>query len=628
MSILSFPRLFFRGLISWDPGLVNNGPDVYDAANVKLILPSGVTYQTFKQWVIDSGNGGWNYYGTHTCEFPESKTLITGGNLSPSGSLVTTDPLVGKPVQFGGKLVDLGPATSWTSQIYFDSFSFGDGQAGVSSERYHRMHSRWINGQRNLGGLPIAGGVAVVWQTVFPRDQLHLSNSANSPLLKALEQAMQQADAQGLMLRFCTYSTVYYQNGILNDIPQQPRTAQELHDLYRQGEIFSNPAYSLVVGAIGVWNRGELVSAPGGRYLAPGAPVTPTNPAAADAVRLGSCVAEFDRPRSLISLDFNSTIPEIDSSLAKASFGPLTLAVRQAGTVTPISTIAVGRYDRAAYENSAGIIDIPVAPDLLDKIEVGELILQVQQDGQSVAALTEAKFLAQVDERDNYLNEAAPVDVKIHVSHRGKPAPPGTRVLIARYDANRQRLAAGTATPQVLQVGPDGTVALSLLPQAPGFVNIGLFPFAPSDPQPIAPVRLDVTGPFFLCVRTLPFDNQLEAQTPDSQLTWSFVYENILRTYDLLNPVMSAPDIGLPLNDKSVWTTPGRAKLLKLVTADNSFEEFNHMPVTRELSAGKRKLLHRFCDLVINGTLPADGPSPLVEPEPDLLPLRDFRREL
>ena len=624
MSVLSFPRLYFTGLISWDPGLTNNSPAVYDAADVRLILPQGVNFDTFKQWVIDNDFSNWNYYGTHTCQFDPQKTRITGGALS-SGAVITNDPVVGKPLQLSGKLVDLDPASIFTSQIYFEQFAFGDSQAGGLAQRSHRMHSRWINFQRNFAGLPIAGNAAVVWQTAFERDHLQMLNSSNSALLKALQDAVAQTGARGLMVRFCTYRTLYFQNGILNSIPQQPRTMQELHDLYKQGLIFSNPAYSLVAGAIGVWKDGEVATVPGGRYLAPTAAVTTVD--GDGPVRLGPCVAEVDREHNVLSLDLNSTIPEVDADVNKASFGPLTVAVLQGATIEPIATIDPASYARAAYESKAGIIDIPIDSAQATKLEAGQLLLQVQQDGDAVVAMAERELVAQADDRDTYLNQASPRDVKIQVTLKGKTAPAGTQVMVARYDRRGRALAASVSPPQVLPVGPDGTVTLNLTPQAPGFINFGLLPFAQGTPQPPIPQQLDIMAAFFLAVRTLPFDDQLAAQTTDSQLTWTFVFENILRLYDLLNPVMASPDIGLALNDKSVWTTPGMAALLKSVTSDDSFENFNHMPVTRELSTGKQKLLHRFCDLVINGALPPDDAVEAESvSEPPLVPDFDFRR--
>lgn len=46
-------------------------------------------------------------------------------------------------------------------------------------------------------------------------------------------------------------------------------------------KFFSNPCYSHVVGAVGVWNEGELASVPGGRCLAAGTPVAPVGLTAA-----------------------------------------------------------------------------------------------------------------------------------------------------------------------------------------------------------------------------------------------------------------------------------------------------------------------------------------------------------
>jgi hypothetical protein len=44
----------------------------------------------------------------------------------------------------------------------------------------------------------------------------------------------------------------------------------------------------------------------------------------------------------------------------------------------------------------------------------------------------------------------------------------------------------------------------------------------------------------------------------------------------------------------------------KEVTSTELFESLRYMPVTRDLSRGKRALLHRFCDLVLSGTAPTD----------------------
>jgi hypothetical protein len=504
MSVLRFPRLYFRGMVSWDPGVANNGRNLYDAANDDIVLPRGVTYDGFKAWVIDNLNGIWNYYGTHTCQFTET-TVITGGALDAGGVPAAADPLIGKPVRLRGKLVDLDPYAAWNSQIYFDNF------------------------------------------------------------------------------------------------------------------------------AIGVWNEGELASVPGGRYLAPSASVVPQNLAGADPVPLGPCVVEVDRERGRISLDLNSTIPEINAEAAKADFGSLTLAVRRGQELTPVATIEPAKYAREAYEAQAGIVDLPLADpsaEALDRIAGGDLVALVQQGGETVEALREVTFTAQADERDIYIDEGEPREATLHVRERGAAAPPGSRVLLAWYDGNTQRLPADTRPPHEVEVGDGGTATVRLEPEGPGLLNLGLFPYAAGAQPPVPPTTLDITAGFFLCVRALPFDDALEAGTPDQALTFPFIYATVLRVYDLINPVMSGPGVGLPLSDPAIWSNPATAALVKEITAVANFESANYMPITRSLSAGKRRLLHRWCDRVIAGQVtPADLTFAAGQPVPAPPPRIRFSKQ-
>lgn len=46
------------------------------------------------------------------------------------------------------------------------------------------------------------------------------------------------------------------------------------------------------------------------------------------------------------------------------------------------------------------------------------------------------------------------------------------------------------------------------------------------------------------------------------------------------------------------------AQRIKDPTTVARFERATFMPVTRDLSAGRRRLLHRWCDLVIDGDTP------------------------
>jgi len=163
MSVLSFPRIYFKGFMEWDPCTFNNNDwaefPTYDPTNAALNwsflatqgmqVPPGITPDnfttTFRPWAIklqqdnvDSPSGPrvpaeWNMFGTHGVSFVQYQDLITtiiGGDLA-YGQPVTSDPLIGAPVGIAGdsgsgpgRLVDTNPASPWSSQIYFGQFRF------------------------------------------------------------------------------------------------------------------------------------------------------------------------------------------------------------------------------------------------------------------------------------------------------------------------------------------------------------------------------------------------------------------------------------------------------------------------------------------------------------------------
>src|SRR5437016_8978762 len=155
-----------------------------------------------------------------------------------------------------GRLVDLDPRPVDTSQYFFNEFSIGSsGTSLVSAPCAQRMHSRWINFSRNLNvdndpRIQIAGIAAVVWQTTFPTASLQLTDTG-SPLLQAFITGLAKPGVQGMMVRFTVYRTLYFQNGVFNNIAQTPANMNDLQALYQQGLMFSNPANSVVTGAVG-----------------------------------------------------------------------------------------------------------------------------------------------------------------------------------------------------------------------------------------------------------------------------------------------------------------------------------------------------------------------------------------
>lgn len=692
MSVLSFPRIYFKGFIEWDPCTFNNNDwqefPTYDGANAALNWsflatqnqPDGITPAnfgtTFRPWAIqlqndsvDSPTGPrvpaeWNMFGTHGVSFVQYQdkiTTVTGGALG-YGQAVTNDPLIGLPVAINGdggsgagRLVDTNPASFWSSQIYFGKLQIGDNNSSLSGPRNFRMHSRWVNLKRIYNPTSAltqpAAAVATCFQTCIPYDQIVWTNTANSQLISALQKAAQQPGAQGVMIRFTAYVNVYFQNGIFNGIKQQPRTYTELAgflktawDAWNQNgdssQFFSQPCYSHSVGVVGVWNDGELASAPGGRYLAAMNSVTPSG--GTSSTTAGPAVANVDYQRQLISLDFNSAIPEVaipdtsTSDLTKANFGALTLGTQTNGAFTPIAQISYDQYQKSAYETSAGIIDIPFpSPAVADQLKNGLLAIQVNDpNGKSpLVMLAEQSdgYSAQTDSRGIYLDENENQQFQISVFKNGQPAP-GAQVLIAKYDNNAQLIpmtqaqfvnftngsqqiiqAAGIPTlVTVVTADEKGIATVGIISQSPGFPVLAFYPFAAGQALPQPPAALlgppnivsnkdMITDAFYATVRVLPFDSGVPQQfidlwnsTHDPAQAWSFVYNNILYVYDMLFNVM----VGIVnLGDRTAVENNIKT-ILSLTSKASAAESTYAMPITRDMSAGKRAALQLWGYLV------------------------------
>ncbi len=599
MSVLSFPRLYFQGYLSWDPNVSNNTTIVWDPVGVNVVFPPGVDANTYQQYIIDNADGNlgdWNIYGTHACDFVQYQsfiTTITGGNAG-QGLVTSGDGVIGQPLSMPGRLVDLDPRGSDTSQYFFDQFTIGDSGAPlISAPRAYRMHSRWINFNRNLNTqndprIQIAGVAGALWQTAFPAASVQL-NSSGSNLLGAFATAFQKPGVLGIMVRFNVYRTLYFQNGVFNDIQQAPQTMSEAQALYQQGQMFSNPAYSVVTGTVGLWKENDVPSAPGGRFLVPNSNAP-----------LGPVVAEVNA--NLLSLDFGSAIPETDFDLDKQSFGTLTVT----SGATTIGTITEAAYGMAAYEANGGIIDLTL-PDGASL--PGPISITGEFNGQPLTMYSESEYAAQTDTKNIYLDEGGQQTVTVYSSLLGEPAAAGTLVQVTQYPSTES----GPTPLTTLTVGAGGLASFNVSAAQPGYQYYRFQPYAAGTTPPPPPSAIDPTSDFYCGVRTLPFDDALNKNTPDSALTWQFVYTNILQPFNLCEAAAMAA-IGIPLNSQSFWETPSMAAQIAARTAAPFVENTGYMPVTRDLSDGLRKLLQRWAALVIAGKQPKTvaEPTPLV----------------
>ncbi|HEX3129996.1 MAG TPA: hypothetical protein VH394_21865 [Thermoanaerobaculia bacterium] len=589
MSVLAFPRLYFNGYMQWNVDTTNNNDyvPVYDAADAALdwaylatmeppITPSNFQ-EAFRPWVVqptsdscppsdpgqpnqDNCNDNptchmasrWNYYGNQGCSFVQYQnyvTVTTGGALAYDQPAASGDPILNQQVKISGRLVDINPVSPFCSQIYFNSITAGSSTTYIGGPQYQRMYSRSFLAPRNIASdLIIAGAVGTIFQTTIPTTSVTSANGGNSPLLTALLKAIQAQGAAGLMIRMSAYNTLYYQNGIFNGTTQQPRTCDELTQMYQNGEVFTNPAYSRIVGVIGVWNTGELSTAPGGRMLVPNATVAPPSstvavstaapkvkvegharvrldaapaisaasvgPQPPAALALGTIMAEVNASAGIVSLDFLNAIPEYTSSGTKFDYGSFDVGVQMPdNSFNLIGSFDSDQYDQSAYEANGGLVDVPFASGVTAsdvKQWAAEGLLALRNQGNIVSL--ELPLTVQTDDRGIYLDECRVGKMTLQVLYKGAPAPAGTQVAIAQYYpwplivATGEWVLFGTTPPSggdgpfcnvtpaqpylafpggnTVTVGAGGTATVLITSQAAGFPIVAFYPYLAGTPAP------------------------------------------------------------------------------------------------------------------------------------------------
>ncbi len=629
MSVLSLPRINFLGACDWNPNTVNNSPTVYDESTAEPVPQKGIPFDQFVHWLTQlnqqgtSPNGSWNVYGDHSATLVNA--IVKTCQPSPAN-----DPLIGKPIQILGnirgknatpaRLVDIDPYGSTTSQIFYDTFSLGDQTLGFSAHAACRMFSRWPNFQRNLQKLPVAGPMGVIWHTAAKSSDIKWFGVEQSPTLQALQKAANAPGNQGLVMIFAAYRTLYYQKATWAGKPIQ--NGKDLSTAYQAGFTDGNPAESIIAGTIGVWKQGELASAPIARVLGPDEPVLPPQPVlsakravqelatqevavAEKSVTLGPALAEIDDQRQVVVLDLIATFPEQNSTLAKADLGTFQLQVRSAdGTVTQIGPpLTPADYGQTAYEATAGLVEVPFKPDQLQALQTGSL--EIAQPGkEGTPALAEQSLVAETDQRGVYVDQSQTRSITINVYQKGQLAsgPTQLQILVAQYDnqgtlitSSQQRLVevldqqGKPLTGGVASVD-NGIASIKVRPLQPGTCSLGFFPFQVGQALPQPPSNgFPGTGDFYAAIRTLPFDNKFEHLPPDQVVDWNFVYQHVLLNFDVVYPVMS-----LIINLHNEKAIDSSAPAIEHAISPSQFESTLAMPITREMSAGKRALLLKY----------------------------------
>jgi hypothetical protein len=573
MSVLENPRIYFKAQMSWDPVTTNNYSFNYDETDCTTILPKELPniqdeVQRFRDNAVSQigAKGNWNPHGTYRSSFYDA--AVCGFDRGKGTSI--DDPFATSAVNFIGMLVDLEPFGAYTSQLFFDSMVFGvQGGCCIELPRTSRVTARQINFGRNRSQhTAIAGVASVIWTASFAKESGLRIDTLDSGILGDLSEALKADDVQGLTVRFNAYRTIYYDNPILkNGSDAMKKEAQALAAKITSGGFQPNPARSHIVGVLGLWRKGEPAHEPGDRALVP---VGSNSALGGAAARCNDC--------SLV-IDFSNSVPEIDDVLTKQDFGTLSVvAADDSGVVQQtLGSIPYTSYDRAAYEASAGLVTLPLAPGISQRIT--SLNLQVNT---SQGPILEEEAIRALPHAPNfYLDQGDPSEAYFHVYQHGVSAGSGVSFRLNQMSAD------GSTVESTIPMITDatGVAKVSLSAAKPG-ITAYVPSFTPAE-VPAPPNGLSTQINTYMYVRVLPADPNIAALPP----TWPNVYAYVLSNWNAMAPCM---DNWLRLDDPAQIRE--YTAILKRLTARSAFEHYRFMPITRDMSAGMRSLLYAWLD--------------------------------
>ena len=412
-----------------------------------------------------------------------------------------------------------------------------------------------------------------------------------------------------------------------------------------------------MLGTIAPWrSRDDPVSLTLARALKPAGYVNPvpgrTRSPARDVLFLGPAVARINESASVVSVDLINTLPEDGKEGEKFPLGNVTIGMRKAtpGTdpatnTAPIESLGEIANDKETFEICGGVYDLPVADrDVLKRLSdpAYELVLQTDQYG---VLLYEPEYMVSSDCEGAYLDQAPPNSeelvirpmrpppvfgampfgtlplplrgyVPVYVRRRGKKPDRPVRLTIEQWkftptgdprNPNSYLYPIKLGTEEL--VVENGFGEHELHPMAvPGAL---MFRYVAPGQWPPGMNGKELAGMAFkedyTFLRVLPHDGEAAA-VPDSQLDYPTIYRKVLRYYALILPAMSKR-LNMSEGSESVWVSPTAARYLLRTTDVNMWERWAYMPRTRDLSATRRALLHRFCHKVLAESADSTAPE-------------------
>ena len=619
MSFLNFPRLVFNGQFQADPSTVNNDPRHYSSASFEDRFQSLEVSQNAQT----TNNGWWNPIGTSIFRFVPSSVVslwTKGGKqiFDPCADNAFTLKVGNSPDRSSAKIVDLDPDWQFASDLFGLGVTLNDPSGKVVfSGKFKQAPFRdlWF---ARLVGTSGAGdmGASASYQSILT-DFTWDIDGVGSDFLTSLKASADQMGA--LSIRFTTFN-------------------------YNTDSTSPNFTYGSLLGAIGPYQPEEPKTFVLGRRFMPALydngtpPANPQGPVTQNTNHItcfSSAIDYVDGVPTTLSLDLSNALP-VDETGEFIDSGPLKVVLLHDETVQENQIVTSSQFDKIGEFNDykvlqhrdGGILTLSIPADAVAGLSARPLALVAPAYGdlftviiREVAQGLEVRaetftFRLHSDDHGSRTGETV-----IHAAKYGIPAAGKTITFIPDVqgldEANTPADTPDTTTPTASI--PSNNAPLRLLDFTPEK--------AVTDDNGRATVTLSVRGALgspreYLDGQIYTFDYNFESATETTNpkpyldrlavLVFSAykvpekpVWEDIqpiLKQYANLYPIMSQQIFDFSDRQQA----ERNAYALKFAFSRDK-QDTNYMPVTRDLSEGKRKTILT----VLDDMLAENGGQPL-----------------
>jgi hypothetical protein len=650
MSLFDFPRINITGTLQLQPGTANNddyagyatlpdGYGPYTGQTLALIDSKmveartyGMSDEDFIAWVQKAQTfktprgpqeiipAEWNYYGGMSSQIVAASVVgVTTApgqvHTSPDSSIPVTG-LLGASLAFSGTITDVNsegnpPGT----QFFIESLTLTQGSQTWLSGSASKGSSQWLNFYRNVNLTADAGAGGYLYHVMLK------SSGAKIDI-----PGFDDPSIVGVIVRYYVYASV-----------QTTAGNAAIEALYEQGG--TNSAVLQLVATIAPLYEDEtILTAPVGRLMVADTPVIPTpgtnnngaqNPLNPNTNLIALAPAVLSVDGNTISAEFSGTFPDYSQSGGnpKYDFGAVSLVVTNGNESATVA--AVSYTDTDAGNQCGWLFDFDISSNSQAQ--------QILAGGNAVFELVHATLGVVLSETDYYfvtnqqaiygeqlgsgtefVNQGGPQEVTVSVFRHGQELAAGScpPITIWQY-ASVPLQAPGNAQAINTNYQPGQPISVDM--SQPG--NF-LFTFT-AEGQPAPPTSyLTFANPPFvtnwpqISLRILPnpvdfnqyfVDATAAEPVGNGQLTFDVVYQNVLRTYYLLYPVMKPI---IMLNDESSVSKNASYILKAIDPAPANWLSGNYMPRTRDMSNSRRLLLAAWCRMQPPPAAGAERPGP------------------